>query len=354
MLRQHKASNLPDVAVIPSEHFNSVLYTGDGQSTHAISGVGFRPDWLWIKNRGDAAGHTLQDVLRGPTATLYSQIPEGENATRAYVASFDSDGFTTGNASGAHKGPSNHDGDTYVAWNWKANGSGASNTDGSINTTKTSANVDAGYSIITYSGNNTAGATIGHGLSKAPEMVIIKSRTNGNDWWDTYHYDIGANNSLFLNTTNAALDRTYFHDTHPSSTLIYLGNDRSSNGPSENFVAYCFHSVDGYSAVGSYEGNGVADGSFVYTGFRPAFVLTKNADAADNWSIADTSRSPHNVAGESLRPDTTDVEDSAADIDILSNGFKVRQADSHRINYDAETFIYLAFAETPFKYSNAR
>ena len=347
-------SNLPDVAVIPSEHFNTVLYTGDGQSTHAISGVGFRPDWLWIKNRGDAAGHTLQDVLRGPTATLYSQIPEGENATRAYVASFDSDGFTTGNASGAHKGPSNHDGDTYVAWNWKANGSGASNTDGSINTTKTSANVDAGYSIITYSGNNTAGATIGHGLSKAPEMVIIKSRTNGNDWWDTYHYDIGANNSLFLNTTNAALDRTYFHDTHPSSTLIYLGNDRSSNGPSENFVAYCFHSVDGYSAVGSYEGNGVADGSFVYTGFRPAFVLTKNADAADNWSIADTSRSPHNVAGESLRPDTTDVEDSAADIDILSNGFKVRQADSHRINYDAETFIYLAFAETPFKYSNAR
>ena len=353
-------SNLPDVAVVPSEHFNTVLYTGTDatNSTHAITGVNFQPDWVWTKDRDAAYDHYIFDAVRGTGVTkglrLSSIAAEGM-ANNAYdaLSSFDSDGFTiTGAGFGSlYQDRNNAD---YVSWNWKANGSGASNTTGSINTTKTSANVDAGFSIITYSGNNTAGATIGHGLSKAPEMVIIKSRTNGNDWWDTYHYDIGANNSLFLNTTNAALDRTYFHDTHPSSTLIYLGNDRSSNGPSENFVAYCFHSVDGYSAVGSYEGNGVADGSFVYTGFRPAFVLTKNADAADNWSIADTSRSPHNVAGESLRPDTTDVEDSAADIDILSNGFKVRQADSHRINYDAETFIYLAFAETPFKYSNAR
>ena len=267
------------------------------------------------------------------------------------MQAFESDGFQVGTSSEV-----NNNSATYVAWNWKANGSGSSNTDGSINTTATSANVDSGFSISTYTGTGSA-ATIGHGLSKAPEMVIAKRRDTGSSNWWVYHKDNTAapeTDGLRLDGTNATTDDNFWNDTAPTSSLINLGTYGDVNASGGTYIAYAFHSVDGYSKVGSYTGNGNADGTFIYTGFRPAFVLTKVTNAADDWSIADSSRSPDNVAGESLRPNSSSAEDSAADIDILSNGFKVRQADSHRINYDGDTFIYLAFAETPFKYSNAR
>ncbi len=341
-------SNLPDVAVIPSEHFNPVIYTGNA-TARSITGVGFQPDFVWIKNRAATEDHTIYDVLRGAGIRLGSNYADGDDNRGSYgLTAFGSDGFTIGTG-----GELNGNNQAIVSWNWKANGSGASNTTGSINTTKTSANVDAGFSIITYSGNNTAGATIGHGLSKAPEMVIIKSRTNSNDWWDTYHKDLGASNALHMNDTMAVADRSYFHDTHPSSSVIYLGSDRSSNGPSETFVAYAFHSVDGYSKVGSYVGNGNADGTFVYTGFKPMMVISKYI-GTENWNIIDTKRSPHNLMEDLLKPDSNAAEiDTQIDIDFLSNGFKPRIA-SGFLNGNGHTIIYIAFAETPFKYSNAR
>jgi len=347
-------SNLPDVAVTPSEHFNTVLWSGSG-SSQSITGVGFQPDWLWIKMRSSAYNHRFFDAIRGSANGLYSPNTNVEGDYSAYdgVTSFDTDGFSLSGKDGTDKS-----GETYVAWNWKANGSGSSNTNGSINTTATSANVDAGFSIVTYSGNGTAGATIGHGLSKAPEMVIIKSRTNGNDWWDTYHKDIGADKSLFLNDTAAAGSRTYYNNTHPSSSVIYLGSDRSSNGSGETFVAYCFHSVDGYSKVGSYTGSSSADGTFLYTGFKPKFVLLKDV-AGGEWGMFDSTRNSYNVVNKQLQADGSSAEysgDSNRDMDFLSNGIKLRNAAPNGLIFDnsARTYIYIAFAETPFKYSNAR
>jgi len=342
--------NLPEPAVIPSENFNTVLYTGNGADDRSITGVGFASDLIWNKARSNSNSHRLFDRVRGGTKALSSDNSSAEYADNG-VKSFLSDGFVTSKTGGN----SNDNNFTYASWNWKANGAGASNTDGSINTTKTSANVDAGFSIITYSGNNTAGATIGHGLSKAPEMVVIKSITNANDWWDTYHYAIGANFSLFLNTTNAALDRSYFHDTHPSDSLIYLGSDRSSNGPSENFVAYAWHSVDGFSKVGSYTGVGGTDGIFVYTGFRPAFVFIKRSNSAGQQApIYDSARDTSNVAIHSIKSEDAAAEfDNQGTLDLLSNGFKARNNEGST-NTNGGIYIYLAFAESPFKHSNAR
>ena len=343
-------SNLPDVAVIPSEHFNAVLYTGNGSSGHAITGVGFQPDLLVGKARSDGNSTAVYDAVRGVEVELNWSGAAADRAAPNGVTAFGADGFTAG----SHD-KFNRNGTSMVAWNWKANGSGSSNTNGSINTTKTSANVDAGFSMITYSGNNTAGATIGHGLSKAPEMVIIKSRTNANDWWDTYHKDIGAANALHLNSTMASADRSYFHDTNPSSTLIYLGSDRSSNGPSETFIAYAFHSVDGYSKVGSYLGNissGTSDGTYVYTGFRPAWVMIKDTEQEVAWAIYDSTRLGYNPLNYKLEPNNSSAEQATTThIQLNSNGFNFMTDNS---NYSGRKYIYLCFAETPFKYSNAR
>jgi hypothetical protein len=340
-------SNLPDVAVVPSEQFNTVLYSGN-ESGQSID-VNFQPDWVWMKSRSEAHGHAVIDSVRGVNANwLYTNTADDEFSEEDNQISFDSDGFNllTG------YNISNDSGQSYVAWNWKANGSGSSNTNGSINST-VSVNTDAGFSIVKYTGTGS-NATIGHGLGVIPEMLIVKSATSGMDW-KVYHASEGAGKQGFLNLTNAFESAgTLWQNTTPTSSLFYVNNDASVNHNTNTMIAYCFHSVEGYSKVGSYVGNGNADGPFVYTGFRPAFVLTKVTNAADDWSIADYARSPHNVAGESLRPNSNSAEDSAADIDILSNGFKVRQADSHRINYNNDTFIYIAFAETPFKYSNAR
>jgi len=349
--------NLPAPAVIPSEHFNTVLYEGDGNSTHAITGVGFQPDFVWIKNRNDTAGYTLQDAVRGATATIYSQLAEGENATRAYVASFNSDGFTTGNAAGAHKGPSNHDGDDYVAWNWKANGSGSTDNSGNLDAT-VSANTDAKFSIVTYTGTGGEPKTVAHGLGVSPEMVIIKRRNDTNAWV-VWHKDL-ADNYAFegLNTTGAAVSGgspiSKYVDA-VSSTLVSVGDASEVNANTGTYVMYCWASVDGYSKVGSYTGNGNADGTFVYTGFRPAYILYKSTDNVTHWSIHNNKSNPYNVADLELHANEIATEASAAEykIDFLSNGFKQRNTNGTN-NGNGYNYIYIAFAEVPFKFANAR
>ncbi len=343
--------NLPDVDVVPSKHFNTVLYTGDGNSTHAITGVNFQPDLVWFKRRNAAASHVWIDAVRGTSKRISSDQTGAESTSSTYLTAFNTDGFTTGN--NAHTNANN---DTYVAWNWKANGSGSANTNGSITST-VSANVDAGFSIVGYTGTG-ANATVGHGLSKAPEMVIAKNRSDGSYWivgadgltdWAKY---------VPLNLTNAETNApTQFNSTAPTSTVFSIGTNADVSGSGHNIIAYCFHSVDGYSKVGSYTGNGNADGTFVYTGFRPAYVMIKPSSRTGNWMVANNKSSPSNVVDKVIFANDSAGEytDPSADCkkDFFSNGFKIRTTDDNT-NENNATYIYLAFAETPFKYSNAR
>ena len=347
-------SNLPAVAVTPSEHFNTVLWSGDGASDRAITGLDFQPDFVWTKNRGYGHHHGLFDSIRGATNILFSDDTLAEADYNSSLTAFNSNGFQIGN-----DGAINNSSYTYVAWNWKANGSGSSNTDGSINTTATSANVDAGFSIVSYTGTGS-NATVGHGLSVTPEMIIVKNREDAGMPWLVYHADNTSapeTDYLLLNTTAATTDyHTAWNDTAPTSSVFSVGTADGTNQSSDGHIAYCFHSVDGYSKVGSYTGNANADGTFIYTGFRPKFVMIKGADIAQNWFIHDSERSPYNeIDGETLRPDLSNAESSstAGNQDFLSNGFKLRMTDDN-YNGSGNTYIYIAFAETPFKYSNAR
>jgi len=341
--------NLFEPAVIPSQHFNAILYTGNDNDNHAITGVGFQPDFLWIKNRGTTDIHELVDAARGQFSGGNGLGRLRSNDTTVEIDStiegFTSDGFTLDGDNTGYNG----DGGNYVAWNWKANGSGSSNTTGSINST-VSVNTDAGFSIVSYTGNVTAGATVGHGLSSAPEIIITKSRA-GTTGWLVGHSAIGFTKNLVLDTTASVNTETaIWNDTAPTSTVFSLGSDTFGNSANTR-IAYAFHSVDGYSKVGSYKGNSNADGTFVYTGFRPAFILLKAHNSAEPWAILDTARDINNEAGTYLTPNSTAVEGTGYKMDFLSNGFKLR-GNIGAINTDG--YIYLAFAETPFKYSNAR
>ena len=345
-----------------------MLYTGLYGTSDSYTGVGFQPDFTWLKHRDNpvAYSHQLYDSVRGATNYLISNTNAAENDGGAPftlgLKSFDSDGFTLGqtltiNASGVN----------HASWNWKAdNTSGSSNTDGTITST-VSANPTAGFSIVSYTGNTATDTnyTVGHGLSQTPDLLIIKNR----DWassvgaWMTWHTSIG-NNTLRLNTTDATNsgDFTKFLNQQPNSTVFTVRADTSvstanryrTNGQVNNYIAYCFHSVEGYSKFGSYTGNGSTDGPFIYTGFRPSFVLTKKSSAASNWTITDNKRTdPYNVVDGVLVPDTTGTEQVLVWHDYLSNGFKIRyNYDGHNIS--GQTYIYMAFAESPFKYSNAR
>jgi hypothetical protein len=341
-------SNLPDVAVTPSEHFNTVLYTGTGNA-QSITGVGFQPDFVWGKKRGEAGWHHLFDAIRGVGEALFTNDTTAEDTSSQSLTSFNVDGFSLGTAGGLN-------GDsppvTGVAWNWKANGSGSSNTNGSINST-VSVNTDAGFSIVSYTGNATSGATVGHGLSKAPEMIILKSRSAVTDW------DVYVNPpTTFLRLSSNVAESTnsaVWNNTAPSATVFTLGNNADPNGNTETYIAYCFHSVDGYSkADGFYIGNASTDGVFNYCGFSPKWIMIKRKNAVNNWYIYDTARTANNPTGTVLLADSSNAEANQTYflIDILSNGWKARASDG-AINTSGE-YIYMAFAETPFKYSNAR
>ena len=343
--------NLPDSAIVDgSKYFDAVLYTGNG-STNNITGVGFQPDFVWLKARS-AGGfdHVLQDVIRGSTYQLYTNTTDAEVNDTDAVTSFNSDGFTSG-----ADVTTNNSGTTYVAWNWKANGAGVSNTDGSITST-VSANPTAGFSIVTYTGTG-ANATVGHSLGTAPSMVVVKNRTTGYLYgWNIYHASLGATKIISFDVNGASTLSSAWNDTSPTSSVFSLGTIVSSNRSGNDYVAYCFADVEGYSKFGSYTGNGSADGPFVYTGFRPAFVMVKQSSASgQSWQIQDSTRETFNDGNRTvLFPDLSNAEiTDAFPLDFLSNGFKIRNSGSGN-NGSGATHIYMAFAESPFKVSLAR
>jgi hypothetical protein len=325
--------------------FNPVLYTGTG-ATRTVSGVGFQPDWTWIKSRSNGAyHHRLTDAVRGVTKEIYSNLTNAEGTDSNGLTAFGSDGFTVGSSN-----EYNASATTFVAWNWKANGSGSSNTSGSITST-VSANTTSGFSVVTYTGTG-ANATVGHGIGSAPKMVIYKARNTTGGWF-TYHTSVGPTKELELNTTNGEYPIDLWQNTNPSSTVFYLSNNIYVNNSGTTYVAYCFAEVAGYSKFGSYTGNGSADGPFVYTGFRPAFVLTKRTDSTSDWQLMDDARDTFNVANKGLFPNLSVAETTGYNKDFLSNGFKIRDSGSS-LNASGGTFIYMAFAETPTKFSLAR
>ena len=321
--------------------FNTKLYTGTGAS-NALTGVGFQPDFTWIKNRDTTDFHVLTDAVRGVTNYLVSDDTDAETTNAESLKTFDSDGFTVGTMNEV-----NTNTEAFVAWNWKANGAGSANTDGTINTTATSVNTTAGFSISTYTGTGSA-ATIGHGLGVAPKVFMIKRRDDTGDW-RMYTEMTGNESQLSLNQNSAADsgNTTIWNSTSPTSTTVAFGTHGNVNASSGTYVAYCFAEKQGFSKFDSYTGNGNADGSFVYTGFRPTFLMVKRSDSTSNWTIVDTVRGSYNVIGPYLDVNEANTEGTYLGWDIVSNGFKFRNTDAG-INASGGTYIYMAFAESPF------
>ena len=328
------------------KYFNPVLYTGTGSSL-SVTGVGFQPDWVWVKSRSAATDHGLYDAVRGVQKQLESNTTTAETTETTGITAFDSDGFTTGALAQLNTSSA-----TYVAWNWKANGSGSTNTAGSITST-VSANTTSGFSVLTYTGNGS-NATVGHGIGIAPSMVIVKQR-NTTRSWIVYNSNIGATKYLVLDSTGAAGTYAFFwNDTAPTSSVFSIGTDGAVNTSAGTYVAYCFAPIAGYSAFGSYTGNGSADGPFVFTGMRPAYVMVKRTDTTDQWTVYDSARNTSNLTNRILYPNLANAEDVGTDgIDMLSNGIKMRNTYSN-LNASGGTYIYMAFASNPFKYSLAR
>ena len=327
-----------------SVYFQTALWSGSG-SARSITTTGMSPDWVWIKERGVAGGHNLYDAVRGATKFLASEDTGAEGTDSSALTSFNSDGFSLG--TGFTVKSSNKSGRTYAGWCWDAGSSTVSNTDGSI-TSSVRANQSAGFSIVSYAGTGSS-ATVGHGLSAAPHMYIVKNRSNAYEW-GVYHIEIGTGAAQNLNySNNNSVSNTWWNNTAPTNSVFSIGTYAAVNQSSANFIAYCFAPVAGYSAFGSYTGNGSTDGPFIYTGFRPAFLIVKSTtSSSSNWLIADSVRSPENVADEILRANTNGAETDSDYFDLLSNGFKVRGTPSG-LNSSGETVIWAAFAENPFQ-----
>jgi hypothetical protein len=331
----------------PDEYFNTVLYTGTG-ATQSITGVGFQPDWVWIKERSaSASDHNLSDAVRGAGKALFSNTSGAEydygTGTGGNLRSFDSDGFSLGTAS-----QTNDNGTTFVSWNWLAANGTVSNTAGSITST-VSANTTSGFSIVSYTGNATAGATIGHSLGTTPSMIIAKRRSGIEDW-AVYHKSMGASKYINLNTTTAEQSSTSrWNGTEPTSSVFSVNTHESVNASGDTYIAYCFAEKKGFSKFGSYTGNGSADGTFVYTGFKPAFVMVKQTNTTRYWAMFDNKRLGYNPTNRPLFPNASDQESDSVNYyhDILSNGFKWR-TNSNIMNESGGTYIYMAFAENPF------
>ena len=337
----------PNSATQSDDHFNTVLYTGNG-STQSITSVGFQPDWVWIKDRGATNWHDLTDSTRGATKSLFTNVNNAEDTATNSLTAFTSNGYNLGN-----NGQVNGNTNTYVGWNWKANGgTTSSNSDGSITST-VQANTTAGFSIATWTASGTDNDTIGHGLGVTPDIWILKSRSDARTWVVYNKLIDGSLDVLFLDTNSAKSDSSA---NNPTSTVVYVkGSD--INTASDTMVGYFFAEIDGYSKFGSYVGNGNANGTFVFTGFRPAWVMLKNTARGADWRINDVTRQDRNNVGYSsahlLLANSNSAEiTNEYDIDFLSNGFKLRSSDVYE-NGSGELFIYMAFAESPFKYANA-
>ena len=333
----------------PSDYFETKLYTGTG-SELAITGVGFQPDLIWFKQRSAVRNHALVDSVRGRSKVVFPDLTNAEETSAAStndLVSFDSDGFTVGitNVSGSFNTSSG----THVAWNWLGGGTASSNTDGSI-TSSVSANTTAGFSIVSYTGNATSGATVAHGLGVTPAMMIVKNRSAVEEW-GVYHVSNGNTHVQYLNTTGAKSDDAgFWNDTTPTSSVFTVGNSTRVNQNGSAIIAYCFAEKQGYSKFGSYTGNGNADGTFVYTGFKPAFILVKRSSASgDNWLMFDNKRDTYNVTENFFEANSSDAEKTSASqkVDFLSNGFKMR-ATGAASNGSGSTYIYMSFASEPF------
>jgi hypothetical protein len=326
----------------PSEYFNTKLYTGNG-STQSITGVGFQPDWTWFKRRNGTDTHAVFDNVRGVQQRLIPNNTSAEGTQSNGLTSFDSDGFSIGDA-----GICNTSGGTYASWNWLANGAGVSNTDGSITST-VSANTTSGFSIVTFTSTGST-STIGHGLGSAPAMIIGKRR-DSTSTWTVGHQSLGWTKFLRLEDTTAVGTETgWWNNTNPTSTVFTHGTNWSAG----TWVAYCFAEKKGFSKFGSYTGNGNADGTFVYTGFKPAFIMSKSYTNTESWIMKDVARDTFNPVEKNLAANSTNSESTWGteyDIDILSNGFKMRDA-SGQTNGNGFGFIYMAFAENPLVGTN--
>jgi hypothetical protein len=324
-----------------TDYFNTKLYTGTG-SSNAITGVGHQPDFTWIKSRNSSSyNNMLFDSVRGATKYVKSDGNHAENTLAESLKSFDTDGFTVGTESDV-----NNNSTTYVAWNWKANGQGSSNTAGTINTTYTSVNTTAGFSIIQYTGNGYANATIGHGLGVEPSMILFK-RTDSSNNWIVYHKSMGTGHYLTLNT-NGTKDSASGAWCTPSSTLIQLNQVfGATNTNGATYIAYCFAEKIGYSKIGEYQGNGSSEGPFVFTGFKPSFIFLKNTSSSNSWEIRDNKRQPFaDGNGKRLFPDSNSAESSNTEaIEKLSTGFKIYSTGSGH-NTNNNDYIYLAIGQS--------
>lgn len=350
----------------PNLHFNTLLYTGNNTNPRTLTGVGFQPDLVWKKERnaGFSIGNMMYDAVRGLGVNKHinstSNVAEGEgnDADYGYFTALTSDGFTVsaGSSGDDYVNDSSYN---YVVWNWKANGQGSANNDGSINTTYTSANTTAGFSIVKYTGNGTSGATVGHGLGAVPKLIIVKALSTV-DNWEVYHASLGAEKYLELNRTDVQADSTQiWNDTEPTNQVFSIGNNSGVNTNGNPYIAYCFAEKKGYSKIGKYTGDGRADGPFVYTGFKPAFVIGKKSNGnVDNWYLLDNKRAGYNEANYWLYPNLNNAEygsdesnHTAYHADLLSNGFKIRSQDD-MVNGNSNVYVFWAFAENPIVGSN--
>ena len=343
-------TSLSDPTIADGSTVHDVLTWSGNDSQRDITGLGFSPDLVWIKQRSGSANHSLMDTVRGATKNLVPNDTQSEGTEPQFLNAFLSNGFSIGTSSTVNDGSS-----TYVAWTWDGGSSTVSNGDGSI-TSSVRANASAGQSIVSYNGDNNAGDTVGHGLDATPEFIFIKNRDNSFTWY-VYHSAIGATKYLRLDSSNAeATGSGAFNNTAPTSSVFSLGQDNAVNDGNKEYIAYCFAPVAGYSAFGSYEGNGSSDGPFVFTGMRPRWVMIKSSsNSGEHWLILDTERDSYNLSDATIYANLTNSEYEAAvlGIDILSNGFKPRGTNAG-INASGYTYVYAAFAEHPFKTARGR
>ena len=338
----------------PEAHFQVVAYTGDGQENRDVTLPGTTDlpvDFVWVKNR-DAGNHgsAFYDKLRGATKRMEPYNQNAESTKTSGVSAFNSDGFDVGNI-----GANNSNTVKYIAFCWKANGSGSSDTNGTINSTATSANTTAGFSIVTYTGNGTNNATVGHGLGKSISWMLLKNRDDSENWWN-YHAGLSdpSSKAILLNSTNAEFTpgTSAFYPTNFSTSLFSMKNDNASNSSGDDYVAWCWSEIKGFSKFGKYTGNGSSDGPFIYTGFKPAWLMIKNSERANtSWTIYDNKRPGYNSDNAYILAEQQDNELSDKDIDLLSNGFRSLLS-NNAVNTSGDKYIYMAFAESPFVNSN--
>jgi hypothetical protein len=328
----------------PTKNHGCILYTGTGQGSQAQTGLGFQPDMVLIKERGGTGDWKLVDSSRGVTQTLEIHNTDAEADENDSLTAFGSDGFTVGDNAGTGANTS-----TYAAWCWKANGgTTATNSDGTLNCTQ-QVNANAGFSISTYTGNGQ-NSTIGHGLSSIPDITMFRERGTAGNWIFRIKGD-GNDNNLYPQANNATSDGNYFQDTAATASVTSIGTHADINGSSATYVMWAWENKTGFSKHGLFEGNGNDNGSFMFLGFRPAFVMLKSLDSTSGWYVYDNKREGYNVDNDSLEWDVATAEQTDDQIDLLSNGFKLRVSGDPNV---AETFIYMAFAAVPFKYATAR